>query len=105
MGKIRSGADIKSVLIKAFQSLLPFFYFSFLGFIKLGSKYEMASIQEGGFLKIRNIDSTRDTGLYTCIVRNRANEEARREIKLVVNSKINECGIRIIIIVFLELIS
>lgn len=50
------------------------------------SKYELASIQNGGFLKIYQVDSNQDAGTYTCIVRNRGGEEARREMELTVNS-------------------
>lgn len=57
----------------------------------LGSKYELASVQSGGYLKIHQIDSVRDSGMYTCIVRNRGGDDARREIKLNVNSKIDSC--------------
>lgn len=57
----------------------------------------MASLQNGGFLKIHQIDSNQDSGIYTCIVRNRGGEEARREIELAVNSKrfifINWCSV------------
>lgn len=53
------------------------------------SKYELASIQNGGFLKIYQIDSNQDAGTYTCIVQNRGGEEARREIELTVNSMWN----------------
>lgn len=37
-------------------------------------------------MKIYNIDSNQDSGIYTCIVRSRAGEEARRDIQLTVNS-------------------
>lgn len=50
------------------------------------SKYELASIQNGGFLKIYQVDSNQDASTYTCIVRNRGGEEARREMELTVNS-------------------
>lgn len=52
-----------------------------------GTKYELSSIQSGGALKIQQIDSTTDSGVYQCIVGNRAGEEARRDIELTVNSK------------------
>lgn len=51
------------------------------------TKYEVASVQKGGSLKIHQIDSGQDSGIYTCIVRNRGGEEGRREIELTVNSK------------------
>lgn len=50
------------------------------------SKYELASVQNGGFLKIHQVDSTQDAGTYACIVLNRAGEEGRREMELSVNS-------------------
>lgn len=50
------------------------------------SKYELASIQNGGFLKIYQVDTNQDAGTYTCIVRNSGGEEARREMELTVNS-------------------
>lgn len=34
------------------------------------------------------MDSAQDSGIYTCIVRSRAGEEARRDMQLTVNSKI-----------------
>lgn len=46
----------------------------------------MATPSQGGYLKIYNIDSNQDTGVYTCIVRSRAGEEARRDMQLTVNS-------------------
>lgn len=52
----------------------------------VGSKYELASVQSGGFVKIHQVDSSQDAGTYTCIVSNRAGEESRREIELTVNS-------------------
>jgi len=50
------------------------------------SRYVASSIQQGGFLKINQIDPQHDSGVYTCIVRSRAGEEARRDIQLNVNS-------------------
>lgn len=55
---------------------------------KIGTKYELSSVQSGGALKIHQIDSNQDSGIYTCIVRNRGGEEARRDIELTVNSKL-----------------
>lgn len=52
-----------------------------------GTKHELSSVQAGGALKIHQIDSSQDSGIYTCTVRNRAGEEARRDIELTVNSK------------------
>lgn len=46
----------------------------------------VSSIQQGGYLKINHVDPTHDAGMYTCIVRTRAGEEARRDIQLNVNS-------------------
>ncbi|XP_017969064.1 Down syndrome cell adhesion molecule-like protein Dscam2 isoform X1 [Drosophila navojoa] len=48
--------------------------------------YTLASVQEGGQLVIRNVEPGRDQGIYTCIVRSRAGEEARRDMQLNVNS-------------------
>lgn len=45
-------------------------------------------MQEGGQLVIRNVEPGRDQGIYTCIVRSRAGEEARRDMQLNVNSKL-----------------
>lgn len=55
---------------------------------KIDSKYEVTSVQRGGFLKIHRTDSAPDSGIYTCIVRNRAGEEGRREIEITVNSRL-----------------
>lgn len=44
---------------------------------------------DGGHLKIRNVVSDQDSGIYTCIVRGRTGEEARRDIQLIVNSKLD----------------
>lgn len=35
-----------------------------------------------------NVDSGQDAGVFTCIVRSRAGEEARRDMQLIVNSKL-----------------
>lgn len=56
-------------------------------YITTGTKYELSSIQSGGALKIHQIDSGQDSGVYTCRV-GRAGEEARRDIELTVNSKL-----------------
>ncbi|KAH8382248.1 hypothetical protein KR009_002562, partial [Drosophila setifemur] len=48
--------------------------------------YELASVVEGGQLVIKNVEPGRDQGIYTCIVRSRAGEEARRDMQLNVNS-------------------
>ncbi|XP_055385270.1 cell adhesion molecule Dscam2 isoform X2 [Condylostylus longicornis] len=48
--------------------------------------YIVSSVQQGGYLLVKQVDSTRDAGLYTCIVKNRMGEEARRDIQLTVNS-------------------
>lgn len=70
-------------------------------YITTGTKYELSSIQSGGALKIHQIDSGQDSGVYTCRV-GRAGEEARRDIELTVNSKlrpffshlsVNLCGL------------
>lgn len=53
-----------------------------------GTKYELSSIQNGGALKIHQVDSSQDSGIYTCVVGNRAAEEARRDFELTVNSKL-----------------
>lgn len=50
------------------------------------SRYQPSSIQQGGFLKINQIDPSHDAGSYTCIVRSRSGEEARRDIQINVNS-------------------
>ncbi|XP_023034507.1 Down syndrome cell adhesion molecule-like protein Dscam2 isoform X1 [Drosophila willistoni] len=48
--------------------------------------YELATVLEGGHLVIKNVEPSRDQGIYTCIVRSRAGEEARRDMQLNVNS-------------------
>lgn len=50
------------------------------------SRYITSNIQQGGFLKINQIDPSHDSGSYTCIVRSRSGEEARRDIQIMVNS-------------------
>lgn len=50
------------------------------------SRYVTSNIQQGGFLKINQIDPSHDSGSYTCIVRSRSGEEARRDIQINVNS-------------------
>lgn len=47
----------------------------------------MTPVQQGGYLVIKDVEPTRDQGMYTCIVRSRAGEEARRDVQLNVNSK------------------
>ncbi|XP_055715988.1 cell adhesion molecule Dscam2 isoform X2 [Phlebotomus papatasi] len=49
------------------------------------SRYTVASVQDGGFLKINQVD-THDAGRYTCIVRSRSGEEARRDLQVVIKS-------------------
>ncbi|KAH8356359.1 hypothetical protein KR084_005979 [Drosophila pseudotakahashii] len=51
-----------------------------------GNHYELASVADGGQLVIKNVEPGRDQGIYTCIVRSRAGEEARRDMQLNVNS-------------------
>lgn len=46
----------------------------------------MSSIQQGGYLKINQIDPQHDAGSYMCIIRTRSDEEARRDIQIIVNS-------------------
>ncbi|XP_017047144.1 Down syndrome cell adhesion molecule-like protein Dscam2 isoform X1 [Drosophila ficusphila] len=53
---------------------------------KAGNHYELASVADGGQLVIKNVEPGRDQGIYTCIVRSRAGEEARRDMQLNVNS-------------------
>ncbi|BFF92548.1 Down syndrome cell adhesion molecule-like protein Dscam2 [Drosophila madeirensis] len=48
--------------------------------------FELATVAEGGQLVIKNVEPGRDQGIYTCIVRSRAGEEARRDMQLNVNS-------------------
>ncbi|XP_033149971.1 Down syndrome cell adhesion molecule-like protein Dscam2 isoform X2 [Drosophila busckii] len=50
------------------------------------SHHVLSSAQEGGQLLIKNVEPGRDQGIYTCIVRSRAGEEARRDMQLNVNS-------------------
>ncbi|XP_022215231.2 Down syndrome cell adhesion molecule-like protein Dscam2 isoform X3 [Drosophila obscura] len=51
-----------------------------------GTHFELATVAEGGQLVIKNVEPGRDQGIYTCIVRSRAGEEARRDMQLNVNS-------------------
>jgi hypothetical protein len=50
------------------------------------TRYITSNIQQGGYLKINHIDPSHDAGSYTCIVRARSGEEARRDIQINVNS-------------------
>lgn len=50
------------------------------------SRYEVANPSLGGHLKLFSVDAALDAGVYTCIVRSRAGEEARRDVQLSVNS-------------------
>lgn len=50
------------------------------------SRYAASNIQQGGFLKINQIDPAHDSGSYTCIIRSRSGEESRRDIQINVNS-------------------
>ncbi|XP_037893809.1 Down syndrome cell adhesion molecule-like protein Dscam2 isoform X2 [Glossina fuscipes] len=50
------------------------------------SHYSLAPVQQGGYIVIKNVEPTRDQGMYTCIVKSRAGEEARRDMQLNVNS-------------------
>ncbi|XP_073816744.1 Down syndrome cell adhesion molecule 3 isoform X3 [Musca autumnalis] len=50
------------------------------------SHYSLAPVQQGGYLVIKNVEPTRDQGIYTCIVKVRTGDEARRDIQLNVNS-------------------
>lgn len=50
------------------------------------SHYYVSSVQQGGYLKIIKVDATHDNGLYTCVVRSRTGEEARRDLQIIVNS-------------------
>lgn len=52
----------------------------------IDSRYTISSFQQGGFMKITQIDPQHDAGSYTCIVRSRSGEESRREIQINVNS-------------------
>lgn len=55
-------------------------------FLSLGSHYEIAPVQKGGSLRIANVDSSRDNGIFTCIVRAGTGEEARRDLQVNVKS-------------------
>lgn len=58
------------------------FFFNF----PIDSRFVVASFQQGGFLKINQIDPQHDAGIYCCIVRTRGGEESRRDIQIQVNS-------------------
>lgn len=62
-------------------------YFIGLYFLFADTHYLMTPVQQGGYLIIKDVEPTRDQGMYTCIVRSRAGEEARRDVQLNVNSK------------------
>lgn len=62
--------------------LIKYFFLDF----PQDSRYAASNIQQGGFLKINQIDPAHDSGSYTCIVRSRSGEEARRDIQINVNS-------------------
>lgn len=72
--------------VKIFQFL------NFLSFIitenifPLDSRYVVSTIQQGGYLKIFQVAPPHDSGMYTCIIKSRNGEEARREIQVNVNS-------------------
>ncbi|XP_034127419.1 Down syndrome cell adhesion molecule-like protein Dscam2 isoform X3 [Drosophila guanche] len=68
---------------------IPMFFLLFLLTsppIHTGTHFELATVAEGGQLVIKNVEPGRDQGIYTCIVRSRAGEEARRDMQLNVNS-------------------
>jgi hypothetical protein len=46
----------------------------------------VSTIQQGGYLKISQVDQPHDSGMYTCIIKTRSGEEARRDIQINVNS-------------------
>ncbi|KAH8408036.1 hypothetical protein KR222_011729 [Zaprionus bogoriensis] len=48
--------------------------------------YSLGKLHESGKLVINNVEAGRDQGIYTCIVRSREGEEARRDVQLNVNS-------------------
>lgn len=50
------------------------------------TRYFVSSIQQGGSLKIAQVDPNHDAGIYTCIAKSRNGEEARRDIQLIVNN-------------------
>ncbi|KAL5284148.1 hypothetical protein ACFFRR_006432 [Megaselia abdita] len=50
------------------------------------SHHMISNVQQGGYLLVKQVDPTRDAGVYTCIVRSRTGEEARRDMQLSVNS-------------------
>lgn len=52
------------------------------------SHHIISNVQQGGYLLIKQVDPSRDAGVYTCIVRSRTGEEARRDMQLSVNSKL-----------------
>lgn len=50
------------------------------------SRYEVATVAQGGYLKVLTVDAGQDGGMYTCIVRSRTGEDARRDVQLTINS-------------------
>lgn len=52
----------------------------------IGSHYEIAHVQKGGSLRIVNVDSSRDNGIFSCIIRAPTGDEARRELQVNVKS-------------------
>ncbi|XP_031617665.1 Down syndrome cell adhesion molecule-like protein Dscam2 isoform X3 [Contarinia nasturtii] len=89
---VRAISPIKAVAGDSFTMFCPFSGYPIeqIRWEKAGqelvssTKYELSS--ERGSLKIHQIDSTQDSGVYTCICTNRAGEEGRRDIELTVNS-------------------
>lgn len=70
--------------------VLMIFYFRFffycVFFFLSDTHYTLAPVQQGGYLVIKNVEPNRDQGMYTCIVKSRTGEEARRDMQLNVNS-------------------
>lgn len=82
----KSRQEISSSKILPIQCLYVNYSYKFIIFT--GPRYETVSASNGGFLKIHNVDSGQDAGVYTCIVRSRTGEEARRDMQLTVNSMV-----------------
>ncbi|XP_035786671.1 Down syndrome cell adhesion molecule-like protein Dscam2 isoform X3 [Anopheles albimanus] len=51
-----------------------------------GTRYSVADVKHGGYLKIYTVDPAQDRGPYTCIVTGPNGDEGRRELQLVVHS-------------------
>lgn len=91
---VRAVGSIKAIAGEDFHIYCPFSGYPIDGIrwersgseITSNTRYIVSSIQQGGYLKIYQIDPSHDAGTYTCVVRTRSGEEARRDLQLNINS-------------------